>query len=176
MFNKPDAPRNLQVNEAQTDSARVSFTWEEGAENGGTALTQFNVFYRNKQDEEFILIGNTAGNILFYTTSVTLIPNTAYIFKLTAVNVMGESAFSETIEILTASAPGQPSSLVSTALPAGAPTQTVKLEWQAPADDGGAGISGYLVEIQSKDGSFQSVPKDCGAKESTSLTCEIESS
>jgi len=70
-----------------------------------------------------------------------------YVFRVAAVNAAGTGSTSTTATATPAGAPAAP-----TGLAAAAGEGTADLSWSAPADDGGASVSGYDVEVSSDAG------------------------
>lgn len=42
---EPDAPSNLANDPSVTTASQIGLNWEEGSENGGTSVLDFNLFY-----------------------------------------------------------------------------------------------------------------------------------
>jgi len=117
-------------------SAQVAFT--PPASNGGASISSYR-------------IASTPGNIVATgsaspITITGLTPATAYTFKVTAINYVGDSAQSSASNSITTDAtdvfvPGAPT--VGAATKTGSSTAT--LAFTAPASNGGATITGYIA-------------------------------
>jgi hypothetical protein len=85
----PDAPINL-VRDIATNAYTIAFTWDEGASNGGEVVINFDIYYDQALGGDYVLL-EEAVTILYYQTSVSLIPDLVYSFKITARNSVGDS-------------------------------------------------------------------------------------
>ncbi len=84
--NGTTAPQNLQ---ATPGNAQITLSWSAPASNGGSAITNYNVYKGTSSGQEIFVV--QLGNVLTYTdTSVT--NEVMYYYQVTAVNSVGESA------------------------------------------------------------------------------------
>ncbi|MGA9388547.1 MAG: MG2 domain-containing protein [Candidatus Bathyarchaeia archaeon] len=82
----PSAPQNLK---ATAGNAQVTLSWSAPSSNGGSAITNYNIYRGNSAGGETLL--TTLGNVLAYTdTAVT--NGQTYYYQVTAVNSVGESS------------------------------------------------------------------------------------
>lgn len=71
-------------------------------------------------------------------------PAHRYLVQVKAFNSVGGSPWSEVLEVVTASAaPGAPASLTATAIS----SSSIQLSWQPPAEDHGAPVTAYQLEV-----------------------------
>lgn len=126
----PDAPTSLHGTPSTTS---VALAWTAPANNGGSAITGYNI-YRNSVKV------NTSATTSFNDTG--LATSTAYSYYVTAVNAVGESVASNTINVTTGSTT-VPSAPTLSSVTGGNATSTVN--WTTPASDGGSAITGYKV-------------------------------
>jgi len=137
----PDAPSlSLAINDPNANPLTITTTFTEGATNGGSTVTGFNL-YSSPDDINYNLV---AGDISSpYSTTVSN-AGTWY-FKAEAVNNVGDSPVSISYSIATPTVPNAPAS-VSTSIPDvnNAPS-TVVITWTAPVDNGGSALTGYNV-------------------------------
>ena len=146
----PGAPAGLT---ATAGNAQVSLTWKAPASDGGAQITSYNLYEGTTKNISGKPVASPGG------TSVTvrnLANGTTYYFKVTAVNKAGEGPAAATASATPAApvtAPGAPTGL--TATPGNG---RVTLSWTAPAADGGAGISGYLIYQGTSPGGESRVP------------------
>ena len=81
----PSAPQSLK---ATAGNAQVTLSWSASSSNGGSAITNYNIYRGTASGGETLL--TTLGNVLAYTdTAVT--NGQAYFYQVTAVNSVGES-------------------------------------------------------------------------------------
>ena len=139
----PGAPTSLSAT-AQTGGTSVELDWTAPSDNGGAAISDYDVRYQE---------GSTAGGTWTAlgqtTTSYTvssLDKGTEYTFQVRAVNSVGDSAASssDTTTTLT-TVPGAPTSLSATAETGGT---SMALAWTAPTDTGGSAITDYQLRYQ----------------------------
>lgn len=131
----PEAPESLV---ATAGDGRVTLTWSAPPDDGGSPITNYNVYRGIVSGGELIL--ETVGNVLTYTDTL-VINGVTYYYKVSAKNDVGEGPLSNEASATPQSSdqvPGAPENLVAAAGDA-----TVSLEWSAPADDGGSPITNY---------------------------------
>jgi fibronectin type 3 domain-containing protein len=129
----PGAPTGLT---ATRGNGQVDLTWIPPASNGGSAITNYNV-YRGTTSGNLSLV-TTLGNVTTYNDP-GLTNGTTHYYQVTAVNGVGEGASSNAASATPATPPGAPTGLGAT----GGDHQ-VALSWTAPAN-GGSTITGYKV-------------------------------
>jgi titin len=123
---------------------QVALTWSAPASDGGALITNYIVEYKRTVDPGWTTFTHTLSNATSATVT-SLLAATSYDFRVTAVNAIGNGSATGTSTASTnaASAPGAPTALGTT------PGNTqVALSWTAPADNGGASITDYLVEYK----------------------------
>jgi hypothetical protein len=127
---------------ASRGNTTVDLSWTAPANNGGSAITGYQVQVR---------IGTTVvrtdppiGNVT--STTITGLTNgTAYTFRVQAINAFGAGALSAASSTVTpATVPDPPGILAPAQGPAGG-SLTAVANWAAPASNGGAAITGYTV-------------------------------
>jgi len=125
----PGAPSSLK---ASPGDGEVRLYWDEPADDGGAAIDYYIVY----QD------GNDVAHVNGATAKVTGLTNgVQYSFAVAAHNSAGLGVKSNPVSVtpsLLVVAPGAPMNL--TAVPS---LGQVQLTWNAPANDGGAAITGY---------------------------------
>jgi predicted phage tail protein len=158
----PGAPAGLT---ATPGDGQVSLTWKAPASDGGAKITSYHVYEGTTPNIGGKPVASPGG------TSVTvknLANGTRYDFKVAAVNTAGEGPASGAASATPASAvtkPGAPTGLTATA-----GNGRVTLSWTAPAADGGAGISGYLIYQGTSPGGESRVPVNGAPVQATSYT------
>ena len=130
LANVPDAPVDFTAS-AFVNGAGASLSWSAPTVNGGSAITGYVLSY-----------GDVSQSFAATVTAATvggLLAGEEYAFTLRAGNAVGLGA-SATAAASLASAPSAPVSLTAVALVGGA-----SLQWSAPASDGGASVTGYIL-------------------------------
>ncbi|GEL93486.1 hypothetical protein CCO02nite_01440 [Cellulomonas composti] len=122
------------------ESLKVS--WVRGAD-GGAAITGYHVQYRVAGTDVWSDAPGTTTSTSTTTTVTGLSGQKSYEVQVAAINAAGEGAIAITTAV-TIGAPGKPRTV---AVKRGDRSATVT--WAAPAVNGGAAISGYLVDVRS---------------------------
>jgi hypothetical protein len=130
----PGAPRNVT---ATPGNSQVVLAWVAPADNGGAAISGYTVTL-------------SAGGSVVRTESASASPltltgltnGTEYGFTVSATNTAGTGAATAPVLATPRTVPGAPRNV--TAMPG---NSQVVLAWAAPADNGGAAISGYTVTL-----------------------------
>ena len=134
----PSAPTLL----SQSDEA-ISIQWSASpaSANGGSPILDYHVYYDNALGGSFTeLASTTTPNFSYTLTTVT--SGKSYRFKITAINVVGESLLSPEVALIASSLPGTP----------GTPTKVsaddspqITVTWTAPTYDGGSDLVSYRI-------------------------------
>jgi len=85
-----DSPANVTTASLE---GMITLNWDAPIENGGSVVTQYKV-YRGTTATEFLLLGTTTGTSFSDTTAL---PGQEYYYVITAVNAVGESEYSLTV-------------------------------------------------------------------------------
>jgi len=130
----PTSPLNASsvINDVETAPFNVVVTWETPSSNGGSDLTQYNV-YRKQGSGAYSLIDNTTG--LSINDTLPSLLSTNFNYKIHAVNNVGESTAYTDTTITTFDVPQAPV-LTGT-------TGTTVLSWNTPTSD--AIVTGYDI-------------------------------
>ena len=134
----PGSPTGLTVTPGRS---QATLSWTAPASDGGAAVTSYRVYDGTTATFQDVTAAATATG-----TSAT-VPNlangTTYYFRVTAVNAAGEGLPSGEMPASLApnTVPGPPIGLTATASGSQA-----TLSWTAPASDGGATITGYVID------------------------------
>ena len=131
----PSPPLNL---EARAGDGFVELDWEESADDGGIAVTGYKIYRGSSPGSEEYQYSVSSLPRSFNDTSV--VNGDSYYYYITAVNSIGESDPSNEAQATPLGPPSYPRNLHATA-----GDGFVELDWEAPADDGGAAISGYNI-------------------------------
>jgi titin len=130
----PDKPNGLT---ATPGDSQVALTWAAPVSSGGLPITGYHLYAGTTAD-----LGGASPIATLTGTVVTvtgLVNGSTYYFKVTALNRAGEGPGTET-KAVPVTTPGEPTGL--TATPG---DSQVTLSWAAPASDGGAPISDYII-------------------------------
>ena len=136
----PSVPQSVA---ATGGSGSVSLSWTAPTDDGGSAITGYNVYRGTAANAEASapIATNVAG--LSYTDN-GVTNGTKYYYKIAAVNAVGTSAqsneVSATPQAVQATVPSAPRTLTGIAS-----NSSVKLSWLAPTSNGGSPITGYSV-------------------------------
>ncbi|MEK7292633.1 MAG: fibronectin type III domain-containing protein, partial [Actinomycetota bacterium] len=134
----PGAPTSVAGTAGNT---QVSLTWTAPASNGGAAITDYVV--ESSPDGTTWTVFADGVSTVASATVTGLTNGQAYTFRVAASNSAGTGATSTVSGSVTPrTVPGAPTSV------AGTPGNTqVSLTWTAPASNGGAAITDYVVEF-----------------------------
>jgi large repetitive protein len=147
----PGVPQGLN---AAAGDAQVVLTFAAPASNGGSAITDYQVQYKESSSGTWLAYSDGAPSAATGRTVTGLTNGVSYDFQVQAVNAMGASPWTATVSATPAAPvtmPGIPQNL------AGARgNQQVTLTWDPPADDGGSPILDYAYEWRVAGGSWSS--------------------
>jgi len=139
----PEAPINFANDPLTTTDVVIRFTWEQGVNNGGTNVIDFDVYYdQGAATATYVLLEATVVTE-YYETTVALNAGETYSFKVTARNTVGDSVMSDPFSVLAAKLPDAPVSLANVA---GITTgYQIGLSWTDGAYDGASPVIDYQV-------------------------------
>ena len=166
----PTAPAAPSALMAAAANAAVTLNWTAPTSDGGAAITNYMVEYDT--DMNFSSSPTTVSTATAATShTVSALTNaTPYYFRVAAVNAVGTGAYypgATDAAVSATPAPVVPDA--SSALMATAADAAVTLNWTAAASDGGAPITGYMVEYDT-DMNFPSPTPETTATAATSHT------
>ncbi|MDC8452555.1 MAG: fibronectin type III domain-containing protein [Candidatus Nitrosotalea sp.] len=141
----PSAPRNLSA--TVISASQIDLIWNAPSSSGGTPITGYKILRDNSCTGTFVTISNTTNSSTKYSDT-GLVANTCYRYDIEAINAIGLGAMANNVTATTLSIPVQshvPNS------PTGLNVKTISdtslnLTWTAPSDNGGAAITGYLIQ------------------------------
>lgn len=142
---KPEGP--LDVYDVHKEGCRVK--WNKPKDDGGLPITGYTIEKQEAGSGRWIPAGFVDADKLDHEIT-GLEPNKKYHFRVKAVNEEGESEPLETDSAITAKNP------FDIPAPPGLPEiidwdeHSVKLKWEKPVRDGGAPITGYIIEAMDK--------------------------
>jgi len=150
-----DAPTSLSETIEARQADRITFSWSEGAANGGSPVFD----YRISSDQatgDWIVVATGIQDTSY--TAIGLTAGLYYSFKVEAQNAFGYSAFSPEVSILCATVPEKPNTPTTTVV-----GSNVIFDWDAP-NDNGTPINEYKILIRNADSSFVQDDTVCNGK------------
>lgn len=130
----PSSPSNL---EALAGDRQVTLTWNAPERTSGYPVDYYVISYAaGGTTESRIVDGFTSSTVIDSLTN-----GAEYTFTVTAVSALGDGDPSQEVTATPFGVPGAPVGLAGVA-----GDGEVSLTWQAPEDDGGAAVSGYVVQ------------------------------
>ena len=137
----PGMPRTLTAEAGGT--SRIDLSWRAPTDDGGANITGYRIEVSEDGVDWRDLVANTRTTRTTYTHT-GLQPAATRHYRLSAVNRIGVGRPSRAARATTdATVPDAPTGLVATA----ATSTQIDLMWVAPANDGGAPITGYRIEV-----------------------------
>lgn len=158
------APGAPTLRSATAGDGEVALAWNAPASDGGSAITGYSISYTDGKSPQTIATGNT--NTSYTLNSLT--NGTLYTFRVSAVNAVGTGSASSSLSATPqaaqqATVPDAPTGLSGTA-----GDSQIQLSWIAPANNGGASITGYVISYTPAGGGEETV--DTGTSTSYTLT------
>ena len=142
----PSAPRDLVVTSVQLTS--IGLSWAVPSTDGGGAIVDYVVEYSNNSGSSWTTFVDVRSTIR--TATVTgLTSGVRYQFRVSAVNSAGQGSASAPTSSVAPGVPGPPCCIDDTVIG----PRYVAIRWGAPAYDGGATITNYVIEYSTDDGS-----------------------
>ena len=169
----PGAPTGLTA--TAQGPTQIDLSWSAPSDNGGAPITAYDLRHietgaADKSDANWTVREDvwTTGSGPLQSSLTGLTGSTGYDVQVRAVNAAGESGWSSTVTGTTAPpvAPEAPTGLTARVVSGEA---QVVLSWTAPANTGGAPITGYKIEA-SDDGNTSWTEVDTTAGHVTSYT------
>jgi len=119
---------------ASSDDPSVTIEWTAPESDGGSSILSYSIYVDEVQ------AGNVPASQLFYTEQDRLTLGATSLFKVSAINIIGEGSQSIGTAIIAAEAPYRPDMPLKNA----AASNFIKVDWTPPSD-GGSPIKGYSV-------------------------------
>ncbi len=172
-FSTPAAPTTPpnSVSVVPFDGA-ATLSWTMPSTNNGSKVTGYNVYQGTSSGGESGTAVIGCANIAVTTCTISSLTNaTTYYFKLSALNSVGESAFSTEVSVTPGSAVATSAPILTTVSPA---NNAVTLTWSPPLNLGNAPVTGYNV-YQGTSSGGESGPPVTGCANIAVTTCTISS-
>jgi fibronectin type 3 domain-containing protein len=134
----PSSPQNLRVTEVGNQN--LSIAWNVPSSNGGTPILHYAIYSSFLFAGPYILITTVEGEASTTYTNTSLTNGQIYYLKIKAVNIVGESLFSNTINATPRTIPGAPLNPN-----AAYGNESILLTWDVPSTNGGANITNYTI-------------------------------
>ncbi|XP_054518126.1 immunoglobulin superfamily member 22 isoform X3 [Pan troglodytes] len=147
VLDRPKPPQG-RVEFLELSGSCVHMKWKAPKDNGGRPVTQFIVERRAVGKKSWIKIGEVDGKVTNFSTN-KVEEGKAYQFRILAVNSEGVSDPLETEEVF-AGNPIEPPGFASQPQVTDVTKEAVTITWNAPTQDGGAPVLGYIVERRKK--------------------------
>ncbi len=139
-LDNPGAPQSLT---ATASAGQITLTWSAPTSTGGTPITGYKIFRATTSGGQGTTpLATVSGTTLTHADNAVS-AETAYYYKVKAVNSVGDSPLSSEASATTPptiTVPGAPILLSATA-----GDKNATLEWSAPTDTGGATITDYKI-------------------------------
>jgi len=143
------APLNLVGTPAST---QVGLDWDAPSSNGGGAIIDYIVQYKLSSSGTWLTFAD--GTSTTSNATVTGLTNSSnYDFRVAAVNSAGTGPYVTITGVAPSAGATAPNAPTGLALTIDDDTNDLVLDWTAPASDGGAAITDYLIEVKLSSGS-----------------------
>ncbi|XP_053200690.1 twitchin-like isoform X3 [Panonychus citri] len=148
VLDKPSAPEGpLEVSNVHAEGCKLK--WKKPKDDGGVPIEHYAIEKMDTATGRWVPCGR-AFEPQFEVANLE--PGKEYKFRVAAVNAEGESVPLEAEQAIIAKNPFDPPSTPGRPEVTGVDRHHVDLKWDAPTKDGGAPITGYIVEKKSADG------------------------
>ncbi|MGI0088619.1 MAG: fibronectin type III domain-containing protein [Nitrosotalea sp.] len=141
----PSAPQNLR---ATAGNAQVALSWIAPSNNGGSSIIGYMIEKSTNGGTTWTTIVANTGSAGTTYSDTGLVHSTTYTYRVSAINSVGTSSPSNTATATTFNVvPTPPTGLTATAN-----LLQINLSWNAPSDNGGTPITGYMIERSTDNG------------------------
>ena len=135
----PQAPSALTRDDANTSKTQVAFTWSAPTDNGGVAVIDYSISW-DQGTSTYVSLATGVTLSTYLKTGLTA--GTTYKFKVSARNSIGTGSLSSEFSIVAATVSSSPAPPTTTY---DGVTDTVLIDFNPPADDGGLAVTGYII-------------------------------
>jgi ELWxxDGT repeat protein len=139
----PTTPSSPESMAAASGDGQVVLTWSVPANNGGVGITDYIVQFKAVAATAWSTFAD--GISTSTSANVTGLTNgTTYVFRVAAVNSEGAGSYAElSAGVVPATVPTTPANLTTSS-----GNSQVRLTWSAPANNGGAAVTDYVVQFK----------------------------
>uniref|UniRef100_H2YLF3 Titin n=1 Tax=Ciona savignyi TaxID=51511 RepID=H2YLF3_CIOSA len=141
VLDRPGPPENIAVTDVT--SSRAKLTWSAPRDDGGAHVTHYVVEKRETSRLAWTLVTNQVEGTSLRVSN--LLEQNEYVFRVMGVNKYGQGEAAES-QPLKAENPFTLPCKPTQPEPTGVTRTSVDLIWRKPENDGGAKVSGYVVE------------------------------
>ena len=145
---------------------QIDLSWMAPASDGGAAITGYRIEVSTDGGSIYRNVAANTGSPDTNYEDTGLARGSTRRYRVSAINSagMGEASDFADAATLTATAPGAPTGIAAVTM---GPTR-IDLSWMAPANDGGAAITGYRIEVSTDGGNaFGDVEPNTGSQAMT---------
>ena len=160
-FDVPGEPTGLRAE--ANGSTQIDLRWSAPRNDGGSPITGYRIEFSDDRDSWNVEVSNTGSTATTYSHT-GLSPGTTYYYQVSAINEWGTGAYSAPAQGTTdATVPGPPLNLAAEA----DGQKRIDLAWDPPADDGGADVTGYRIEVSSNGTTWSNLVRNTGRSATT---------
>ena len=158
----PGAPTDLTATAGS--NSQIDLSWTAPADDGGADITGYRIEVSEDDGANWSdLVANTGTTDTTYPHTGLSRGSTRH-YRVSAINSAATGPVSDLAVGANFSVPGAPTDLTAT----GSSETQVDLSWTAPADGGGADITGYRIEVSEDDGtSWSDLVANTGTTDTT---------
>ena len=125
---------------ANTNANYIAMSWSAPIFTGGTTISDYQISFDQGTNNYVILASGVTGNS--YTTTISLVANTVYSFKMVTRNSFGlGTSFSTVMSVRAAKLPDAPLNLANNAVITA--SGVIGLTWSPGVYDGGSPVIDY---------------------------------
>ena len=149
---------------------RIDLKWSAPSDDGGADITGYRIEVSTDDSAWSDLVANTE-NIVTTHSHTGLRGETTHHYRVFAINSAGTGPASNVATGISASAtvPAAPTELTATA----GLERRIDLSWSTPADDGGANITGYRIQVSSDNSTWIDLETDTGSTDTAYPDTEL---
>ena len=141
----PSAPTELRV--SNIELTKISLAWATPVSDGGSSISDYLIEYSVNAGTSWSTFVDTI-TTLRSTTVTGLTNGTAYIFRVSAINISGASSPSTSSSQVSPGIPSEPCCVNDVSIG----PRRVSIQWGAPTFNGGSELTNYIIEYSTNDG------------------------